>query len=307
MRVLIFHPCELPPRDYGGVERVVLWLAKGLVERGHSVTIAAFPGSKLPEGVALLPIEPSHRSAEVLLGRNLPFDVVHFMAPPEKGVIEKIGIPSITTIHGNGEPNEVFPVNAVFLSRDHARRHGSDRFVYNGIDPDEFHFQATKKDSYLFLSKTSWNVKNVKGAIRYARSAGQKLTIAGGDRPWSARIQAMLAGFNWVGKVSGEKKANLLSDARALLFPVLWDEPFGLVVIEALMSGTPVIASKRGSLPELLTPATGILCETEAEFVSALENHKRLDPQACRQHAIQYFSHRVMAENYEKRYKEATA
>lgn len=306
MRVLLFHPSLLPPKDYGGVERVVLWLAKGLIERGHSVTIAAFPGSALPKGVELLPVDPANRSAEILLNTRLAFDVVHFMAPPESGVIERLGVPSITTIHGNGVPGEIFPKNAVFLSRNHAERHGSNRFVYNGIDPGEFSLERTKKDTFLFLSKTSWKVKNVKGAIRYASLAGQNLTIAGGERPWGARLRARLAGFTWVGPVSGEVKAKLLGDAKALLFPVTWNEPFGLVVIEALMSGTPVIASRLGSLPELITSETGVLCGTDSEFIEALSALKHFDPEACRRHAIQHFSHAVMAENYEKRYKEAT-
>lgn len=306
MRVLLFHPCLLPPKDYGGVERVVLWLSQALVERGHSVSVAAFPGSQLPRGVKLMPIDPAHRSAEVLLKEKLPFDIVHFMAPPERGVIESIGIPSVTTIHGNGVPGEVFPKNSIFLSKNHAEKHGSQTFVYNGIDPNEFQVQKQKGDSYLFLSKTSWKVKNVRGAIGYCRRARVKLKIAGGDRPILARIQAYMNGFEWVGRTTGEKKAELLASSRALLFPVLWDEPFGLVVIEALMSGTPVIASHRGSLPELITADTGCICKSDEEFIEALQNPKRFDPEVCRKYAIERFSNRVMAENYEKRYKEVS-
>ncbi|MCM0605993.1 MAG: glycosyltransferase [Xanthomonadaceae bacterium] len=309
MKVLLFHPCQLPPKDYGGVERVVLWLAQGLFERGHEVTIAAFPDSKLPQGVNLLPVEPTNKNANLLLAlklnQKLNYDIVHFMAPPEEGVIEKLGIPSVTTIHGNGVEGEVFPKNSIFLSQDHARRHGSQRFVYNGINPDEYKISIKKSDSFLFLSKTSWKVKNLRGAIRYCKEARVILKIAGGNRPYIERVKAWLSGFSWEGAVTGAKKAELLSEAQALIFPIIWDEPFGLVVIEALMSGTPVIARSRGSLTELVTNEVGVLCKSDEEFVHALKNPPRMSPEVLRSYAIEKFSHRRMAENYEKSYKEA--
>lgn len=321
MKICLFHPKLLPPRDYGGVERVVLWLAKGLVERGHEVWVGALEGSQLPPGARLLAFSREQSSAWELLKR-LPagVDVVHWMAPPEEGVCEKLPCASLLTVHGNGKPGEIFPLNTVFLSRDHARRHGAEAFVYNGIDPAEYRFEpgASRDGSLLFLSKTSWSVKNLGGAIRICSQAGASLKIAGGNRPWGRRLQAAISPrMNWVGAVGGEKKARLLAEARALVFPVLWPEPFGLVVVEALISGTPVLASRRGSLPELVTSDVGALLESPedanseklwVEKVSELARDPALRwcPEACRARALEHFHYLKMAEGYENAYNKVT-
>ena len=321
MRIVIHHPVRLPPKDYGGVERVVLWLAEGLVERGHDVFVAASPGSELPHGAHLLPV-PAEESSPSRLAARLPegIDIVHFMAPPGDGVEGGLPCPALTTVHGNGRPGEVFPRNTVFLTRNHAKRHGATAFVHNGIHPNETRFGARseKGERFLFLSKTSWKVKNVRGAIGYCRRAGVPLTVAGGNRPLGPRLRARMGGWfgsdglEWAGPVAGARKAELLARARALLFPVLWDEPFGLVVIEALMSGTPVIANRRGGLDELISPEVGRLIEpgprADEEWVDFLAaNEITWDPQACRDWAMQRFHFRVMAENYEKTYRRICA
>ncbi|HTL13181.1 MAG TPA: glycosyltransferase [Bdellovibrionota bacterium] len=315
MKVLLFHPSHLPPRDYGGVERVVLWLARGLVERGHEVWVAAFAGSRLPPGVKLWETPRDDTGAGRLLKSSPPgIDVVHFMAPPGDDVERALKIPFITTIHGNGRPGEVFSRHSVFLSKDHARRHGSTVFVHNGIDPAEGRpaRAVPRGPRFLFLSKTSWGVKNVRGAARYCRRAGVPLTIAGGGRPYGLRARAWLAshlgqgGLTWTGPVAGEAKAELLAGARALVFPVLWPEPFGLVVVEALMAGTPVLARPVGSLPELVTPEVGKLLDTEEEWVEFLAaNRIPWDAEACRRHAETHFHYRMMAEAYEALYLRA--
>ncbi|HUP55979.1 MAG TPA: glycosyltransferase [Bdellovibrionota bacterium] len=310
MKIVLFHPALLPPKDYGGVERMVCWLAKGLVERGHEVHVAALAGSQLPRGARLIAIEPGRPSAVDLLPR-LPagVDLVHFMAPPESEAVARLPAPALLTVHGNGKPGERFPRNTVFLSADHARRHGAEAFIHNGIDPEEVEFRgAGRADWYLFLSKTSWRVKNLAGAMRHCRRAGAKLMIAGGHRPWSLRARAALTpGFSWAGPVGGRKKAELLSSARALLFPVIWDEPFGLVVVEALMAGTPVIASPRGSLPELIGPEVGALPKSEEEWEAALREPFARDPERCRSWATERFHYSVMASGYESAYDRVLA
>lgn len=308
MKICLFHPVLLPPRNYGGVERALLWLAKGLVERGHDVTLATIPESRLPNGVKKLEIDPNNRSAEVLLGQ-LPrgTEVVHFMAPPEAGVMEALPCPSLLTVHGQGQKGEVFPKNTVFLSRNHAERHGAKEFVYYGLDPDDYEFDPKgKKDWFLFLSKTSWSVKNLSGAIQYCKKAKVPLKISGGDRPYWARLQAaVLPRLTWEGPVDGKRKNDLLSHAQALVFPIRWPEPFGLVVVEALVSGTPVIAAKRGSLPELVNSGVGAVLDKydDEEWSQAIHQVKDWSPEACRQHVIQNFHYRVFAENYEKVYR----
>jgi glycosyltransferase involved in cell wall biosynthesis len=240
-------------------------------------------------------------------------DCVHFMAPPEDGAEEALPCPALTTVHGNGKPGERFPKATVFLSRDHAQRHGRKTFVYNGLDPDEFHPLPwdSRADLIAFLSKTSWRVKNVRGAARIASRAGVPLHVAGGSRPLGVRLQcALRPGWKWWGEVDAQKKAELLGSARGFLFPVLWDEPFGLVVAEALLSGCPVLGRKRGSLPELVSPEVGALFESDDEAVELLRRHwaGRHEPEArarslrAREWAADRFHYLKMAENYERLY-----
>ncbi len=305
MKILLVHPVRLPPRDYGGVERVVLWLAKGLVERGHSVFVAAEVGSELPAGCQLVEAQKGFSLQEWLRVLPVGLDVTHFMAPMPEEIWSAWPTRQVLTVHGNGQLGEKYPKNSVFLSQDHARRHGASVYVYNGIDPAEYQFEPQSKQNWnLFLSKTSWSVKNVRAAARYSARARQRLKIAGGHRPWLFRLQCQLSsGFDWVGPVSGRQKAELLTQARAFLFPVRWPEPFGLVVAEAMMSGTPVLASPRGSLMELVPPSAGVLLQGEEEWVHCLGRPQDLPaPEACRQWALSRFHYQLMAQNYEALY-----
>ncbi len=297
---------------------MVWWLAEALRDFGHSVTIGALEGSTLPKGVELLPIPADQRSAAHLLKRIPPgTEIVHFHAPPEKEFAERANVPMLTTIHGNGKPGEKFSGTTVFLSKDHATRHGRETYVYNGVNPDEFHLggraSAKRRSRPLFLSKTSLRTKNLRGAMRIAKHAGMKLTIAGGNRPVGLRLQALLAGYEWRGPVTGRLKAALLSEASSLLFPVSWPEPFGLVMVEAMLSGTPVVASRWGSVPEIVDPAVGRIVELQPSgipqgaeldlWAAALRDAENLDPKAVRAHAVERFSHLRMAESYLEVYK----
>lgn len=318
MKILLFHPVSLPPKNYGGVERVVTWLAEGLRDFGHHVTVAALEGSRLPRGVALLPVAAGDRSAARLIHR-LPrgIEVVHFQAPPEAGYFQSGAPPSVTTIHGNGKPGETFSRTTVFLSRDHAVRHGSGAFVYNGVNPEEFALAGALgvhklKDSPLFLSKTSLRTKNLAGAMRIARKADMDLVVAGGNRPFGLRMLALLQGSRWVGPVDGREKAKILAAASALLFPVVWEEPFGLVMVEAMLSGTPVVGAHRGSVPEIVGGSGGLVLplprdeedeEGYSRWRDALRASQKLDPATLRKEAIERFSHHRMAESYIEVYK----
>ena len=311
MRILIFHPTFLPPRDYGGIERVVLWLTRGLIENGHQVYVAALAGSRVPDGCSLIEAERKAYSAEEL-SQLFPkgLDIVHFMAPLADKVWSQRTVPALLTVHGNGQCGQIFPKNTVFLSQNHARRHGAEYSIYNGIDPSEYLYRPEFKENwFLFLSKTNWRVKNLLGAMHYCRSAEVSLKIAGGNRPFFQRLQcSMRKSMQWIGPVSGIQKANLLAQAKALIFPVLWPEPFGLVVAEALMSGTPVIASPRGSLVEMIPPDVGFLPQSERQWIEGLQgSFENWNPERCRQWALEKFHFIRMAENYEKAYQKVVS
>ncbi len=282
MRVALIHGARLPVRGYGGTERVVWWLAKGLHELGVKVTLACKPGSDC-SFATVVPLDqiPSQ-------------EIYHYFSTPRPTPQN----PYLVTIGGNGQPGEKFLPHTVFVSRNHAERHGAEAFVYNGIDPDDYFFEERKKDYLLFLAKASWAVKNVKGAIRIARSANTPLRILGGSR-WYRSWR----GIHWQGMLGGEKKARLISGARGLLFPVLWNEPFGLAVVEAMVSGTPVLASPYGSLPELVEDVSGHICQSESEFEEWVRRLPSFSPKSCREWAIEKFHYRKMAKAYVEFYE----
>lgn len=308
LHVLLHHPVLLPAVEYGGTERVVIWLAKALGELGHRVSIVCRGSGDLPHGATRVSPEKFFELSQIAGGvrDQLKVEIVHFMATPSPSEYELLGCPYLVTIHGNGKPGEVYLPNTVFVSEDHAHRHGRSEFVHNGVDPVEYVSSNIRDRSFRFLSKTSWPVKNLRGALDICEAAGEKLEIAGGNRPYGLRVRAFLRGHPWWGPVDQSRKQNFLSRGRGLIFPVLWDEPFGLVVVEAWMSGMPVFAPKRGSLGELLTPEVGVLMSKTApmdEWVSALQSADRFSAAQCREFAISRFSHLVMAQNYLKKYR----
>ncbi len=312
MKIVLHHPTVLPARGYGGVERVVLWLARGLRAGGHDVWVVASPESQLPNGIALIPVSVLQSKPEDLRSLLPPgIDLVHFMAPVTERVAASFPCPVLQTVHGNGKPREIFLRNSVFLSRNHAQRHGADAFVWNGVDPDELLFSSSVPSTanFLFLSKTSWRVKNLSGAMRIARRAKVPLSIAGGRGPGMLRFRAALTrGMHWVGPVGGRSKAEFLASGRALLFPVRWAEPFGLVVVESLMSGTPVIASRMGSLPELISADVGMLLDPDREqdWIDSVRGFSAssISRIRCRDWAVEKFHYQVMSKSYEGLYQQ---
>jgi glycosyltransferase involved in cell wall biosynthesis len=297
LHVVLYHPDRLPVERYGGTERVVVWLARGLAELGHRVTVICAPGSHIPEA-RVVPIDPAianHPGGPDLTALLPPdADVVHAHVPlgdPPRNV------PFLWTHHGNNTLADPAPPGTVGLSADHARRHHIARWVYNGLDPAEYHFEPVKQDYDLFLGRLH-SVKGWHWAVAGARRAQRSLVVAGGWRPTVRR------GLRFVGNVGGERKAALLAGAACLWAPALWDEPFGLSTIEALVSGTPVLGTRRGALPEILTPACGLLGDTLDDLVDLRPRLAALDPEAIRQRVIDSFTHIVMAERYVELYRE---
>ncbi len=251
-------------------------LVRGLAALGHRVTLLALPGSRVPEA-KVVEVPARKFDDAVHLASYVPgdADILHVHVPVKAGPQLP---PQLQTIHRNLKPGSPAQVNAIFLSRDHARRHGSEVFVYNGLDPAEYVFRRFPKRAEqfdLFLG----NLHSAKGyhwAVEAAKHAGHRLVVAGGWRP------SFTGAVKYVGEVDGGKKAALLARARCVWNPAQWDEPFGLVTIEAFLSGTPVLGTRRGALPELITPEVGALCDTMEEMIAA---------------------HVVMAEEYVRMYR----
>jgi glycosyltransferase involved in cell wall biosynthesis len=294
MHIAVISHHRLPVKGYGGTERIVVALVRGLAELGHRVTLVAAPGTRLREATVVEVPAPRLRDPTYDLAPHLPrdADVAHAHFPVRR---LPNGPPFLQTVYGNLKQGEAVPPHATFLSRNHAMRHGATAFVYAGLDPAEFQFQTTKHDYDFFIGRLH-SAKGYHWAIEGAKRTNRRLLLAGGWRPsFSIRIR-------FVGEVDGKKKAELLSGARCLWMPALWDEPFGLTTIEALFSGTPVLATRRGALPEVLTPEVGALCDTLDEMVEASRTIASRKPEGCRAHAERYFTHRVMAEQYVRVY-----
>jgi glycosyltransferase involved in cell wall biosynthesis len=298
MHVALFIPDRLPVRKYGGTQRIALYLARGLAAAGHRVTLLAYAGTSVPEAsVVEIPAGRPHEPA-IDVRPWLPDGVEVLLAfapvatPPD--------VPWIRGLHGNRKPGTNNAPNTLYLSRNHAARHGGTAFVYNGIDLAEFEFQPKKADYDLFLGRLH-GVKGYRWAIEGARRCGRRLVLAGG---WRLQLRP---GVRYVGEVGGARKAELLAGAQCLWMPALWDEPFGLTLVEALASGTPVLGTHRGALPEIVTADVGALGDSVDELVALRSGLQRIEAEACRARVERHFTHHVMAAEYVRVFREFVA
>ncbi|HEX4601256.1 MAG TPA: glycosyltransferase [Gemmatimonadales bacterium] len=297
MHVVVASHQPLPAKGYGGPQRVIVALVRGLAALGHRVTLLAPPGTHLPEA-KVVEVPPRAFNDPQHFFPHLPRDttILHAHFPLARG---PDALPFVQTLHRNLKPGSELNPNTICLSRDHARRHGSDVFVYNGLDPAEYFFRRFPKrpEQYdLFLGKLH-SAKGYHWAVEAAKHTGHRLIVAGGWRP------SFTGSIQYVGEVDGATKAALLARARCLWNPAAWDEPFGLVTIEALLSGTPVLGTRRGALPELISAEVGALCDTIEEMITAAAVIHTRSPEACRAYAERHFTHLVMAEAYVRIYQ----
>jgi glycosyltransferase involved in cell wall biosynthesis len=243
--------------------------------------------------------------------RDAEADLYHFNDYPVYGDPPPPGRPWLRTFHAPFEPRfaPLVSDHFIFVSRAQAAAFGSSRYVWNGVDPEEFVYSETKDDYFLFIVSelSRAESKGLLTAIAVAERTGSRLLVGA-----VADIDPLPAAFlspnvTYLGEIQDEEKATLLAGARALLFPTQLDETFGMVVAEALMSGTPVIGSRRGALPELITPEVGFVCETLEEFIAAAERVGRIDSRACRRRAMEEFDYRVMTRRYVVEYERELA
>lgn len=296
MRILVVGSGKIPVTLYGGTERVVWSLGKELSRLGHQVTFLVPPGSSC-DFAPVIPIDLQRKLTDQIPEDT---DLVHFHIPPPE--LEGLRAPHLVTVHGNWR-GKTPGRNAVFVSENHARRYGSDTFVYNGLDWDEYDFSGlhTPGDYFHFLAKAAWKVKNVKGAIEVIHHTGkERLKVLGGTR------LNLKMGFRFTpstkvrfyGMVGGPKKIELISGSKGLIFPVTWHEPFGLSIIESLFYGCPVFGTPYGSLPELVPPEVGFLSNRASALAGAVENSAGFSRKTCHEYAAENFSARAMVRSY---------
>jgi len=336
MRIAQIAPLyeSVPPKLYGGTERVVACLSDALVQRGHEVVLFATGESKtLAEVVPCREIAlrldkklswdiPAHLAmlAEVRK-RASNFDILHFHLDCfHLPLFQDIADRTLTTVHGRQDINDLrrlhqhypdYPLVSISASQRRPLPHLRwVKTIHHGYPKSQYTFSPVAKGDYLaFLGRVAPE-KGVDRAIEIARRAGLPLRIAAkvdpADRDYfEARILPLLdaPGVQFVGEISEAEKSDFLGGALALLFPISWPEPFGLVMIEAMACGTPVIAFNQGAVPEVMRDGkTGFIVENVEQAVHAVAHLDTIDRAVVRATFERRFSVDVMAEKYEDAY-----
>lgn len=332
MKIAVLSPIawRTPPLKYGPWEQVASNIAEGLIDKGVDVTLFATGNSKTAGKLQYVSktayAEDSNLDPKVweclhishLMEQADQFDLIHnhfdFLPLSYSRLIKT---PMVTTIHGFSSPN-ILPVyfkynsDGYYVSISDSDRDPSLDYiatVYNGINSNEFTFQPTPKDYLLFFGRIHPE-KGTSESIQIAKKAGKRLIISGliqDEAYFETKVKPFIDDDNviYVGNSGPTERDRLLGEALALLHPISFDEPFGLSVTEAMFCGTPVIAYRRGSMPELINDKkTGFLVSSVEEAVSAIDCLSSIDRTQCRDWADSKFSKERMVEGYLKVYKE---
>ena len=335
MRIAQVSPLyeSVPPKAYGGTERIVSYLTEELVEQGHEVTLFASGDSKT-RACLIAPCPHSLRSdpssadalvhtlvmLEQVFQESGRFDLIHFHIDwLHYPLCRRQRCPHLTTLHGRldlpclpsffREYPDMHVVSISDSQREPLPWLNWQGTVYHGLPNDLYTFRGKPGDYLAFLGRASPE-KGVDRAIEIARRFGMTLKIAAkvdkADQDYfTAKLKPLLdqPGVEFIGEVGGKKKNDFLGNAYALLFPIDWPEPFGLVMIEAMACGTPVVSWPRGSVPEVMeNGVTGFIVNSIPAAVAALTKVDKLDRQGCREVFEKRFSATRMAQDYAKIY-----
>ncbi|TFE67453.1 glycosyltransferase family 4 protein [Methylacidiphilum caldifontis] len=320
---------RVPPKLYGGTERVIHYLTEELVAQGHEVTLFA-SGDSLTKGRLIAPIEESLRLQKqkkdplvyhVIMLEKLfrcieDFDIIHyhidfFHFPFSNRIKRK----HLTTLHGRLDLPDLAILYKEFDQIPLVSISQSQRSflpwvnwvgtVYHGIPEDLYSFYPAKGNYLAFVGRISPE-KGVDRAIEIARQSGIDLKIAAKvdevDKEYFKEIILPLfkkAPVEFIGEIGEEEKNRFLGEAYALLFPVNWPEPFGLVMIEAMACGTPVIGWRKGSVPEIVRDGkTGYIIDSIGDGIKKIKEIDRISRKECRDHVLNHFTARKMAQSY---------
>jgi len=294
MHIGIVLDSILPATKYGGTERVAVWLGQELLRLGHKVTFICRAGSALDFAPVVVFDRTKPLEAQIPKG----IDIVHSHC----GLPLDFPLPACQTIHGNDYSARVLHPNTIFVSKDHAARHGGSVWIHHGMDPSsygvpDFH---VRRERLAFLAKAAWSVKNVRGAIKLSRACKIPLDVLGGKR-FNFKMGLRLTfdpRVRFHGLVDDAVKSRVLRLARGLLFPVRWNEPFGIAVIEAMYFGVPVFGTPYGSLPELVAPHVGCLSADADELRDAIQDERRFDSREIHDHWKKNFTTAQMASRH---------
>jgi glycosyltransferase involved in cell wall biosynthesis len=340
LKVAILAPAwfAVPPTGYGGIEWIVSLLADGLVDAGHDVTLFASGDSRTKAKLAA--IYPQAPSREI--GRTFP-EIKHalscFARADEFDVINDhtgmlgctlgatVATPVAHTVHGplNGEPGEIYElinkvapgVGLISISMNQREPMPHLNWIancHNALDFSIYPLRPHRRDYLLFLGRLSPD-KGAHRAVAVAIETGLPLKIAGKMQEPKERAYFhelvephLVDGIEFLGEVTHGEKVELLQNARATLFPISWEEPFGLVMIESMACGTPVIATRWGAVPEVIEHGrSGIIVDHYTEMAAALEEADKLDPLELRKYVEEEFSPQRMVRDYVGAYEKAIA
>ena len=325
---------SVPPKFYGGTERVVSVLTEELVRQGHAVTLFA-SGDSLTTATLIPVCERSQRladcadplSAHTLMIEKVAqhvhdFDIIHFhVAPVHFPLARRMDTAHLTTMHGRLDLPELVPLYEEFcelplVSISDAQRTPLPRqnwvgTVHHGFPERDLRFHPEPGDYIAFLGRIS-REKRVDRAIAIAKACGWPLRIAAKVDPtdllyFKNEITPLMDDplVEFIGEIADSEKSAFLGNARALLFPIDWPEPFGLVMIESLACGTPVVAYRGGSVAEVVEDGvTGFVVENMEQAVDAVHRVHTLDRRACRDAFTRRFTATHMASAYVRLYRQ---
>lgn len=346
LRIGQISPINLPvpPKKYGGTERIIYWLCQELTRKGHDVFLFGTEDSKVD--CALVPVikkglwekrqgenSPYYAYEMALIGRKtrqLKLDVLHdHLGPWSLTLYGQTKVPILHTLHipfhNKSRIWAYQKLNAKLISISQSQRKKAPRLnylatIYNGIDVENFPFNPKPKDYFVWVGELSPR-KGVAQVIQIAKLAKVKLVLAGRIPPpeqkndhlfFKKHIERKLNKNNifYLGELNGQGLKKVYKNAIAFLYPLQWEEPFGLTMVESMACGTPVIAFKKGSVPEVIKDKkVGFVIKPRRneeqnfpDFIKAIKNISKISRKECREWVEQKFSTKRMADDYEKVY-----